>query len=505
MRVIWIATGVVAAASITALLWQRASAAEKPLSRTGLEDSRDEHVGRGDVDPARLQRQPTNRTSLTEVETEAGAAAGPPGAIQIEVWLRATRGKAPLAGVPGVEVHAMAEGADEARGRLGKTDSEGRLTAELAAAGRYVFELNNDSIPDSLSRAGSSNTSGPNFPGVSRSGYSVDVFDGSTVELWLQESRFLRGHVVDADGAYLGGVEVQISAAIPGLESVSESTVTDDRGYFELNGLYPILYSLRLTGWGSALEKSRVPIPPPQIVSLEERSVDDAWIALRPGPYSVSGRVLDEAGSPFPGLSVLAYYSTPAPEDSDGQVPTYRYTMADCAMVTRTDSKGRFRFLGLLDHPMRVQIAPNAAGSGSHSPRLITRGPDVIEMDFSTITGRHLVLEDVSLTRSHTFEVTGSLELTAERYEGQRLRTGSMVIEASFAQPREPDSSAWGTQLIPYVDYDRKSGRFTVSCDTPNGEIVLKVFPYGREELARKYRYLPFPDGSMTEQVLTYP
>lgn len=77
------------------------------------------------------------------------------------------------------------------------------------------------------------------------------------------------------------------------------------------------------------------------------------------------------------------------------------------------------------------------------------------------------------------------------------MKPSGLALDAEFSGDDEPRPSGWGIQRRPFVRFDSETGAFEVSCDTPRKELVVRVFPRGHEELAKRFVF--YPEADRTE------
>lgn len=446
------------------------------------------------------------RVALTE--DAPTPAAQEPVRTTVELTVRRLLADVPGPAIAGARVAAV-RGRDEVE--LGVTDAAGRLAAELPGPGRYRFELAPDSLPPGLHGPGSFATAGEPRRGISAVEHDVEAGERLECTVWLREVRTLSGLVVDPFGDPVVGATVQALSAEPGLESVAQTAVTDAAGAFLLDALFPHAYALRIQHRGPPTARLRdgralaqLALPPPMFLDLRDGSRDGVVLRITAGDVVVLGRVVDETGLPFEGLTVTASYTGPA-NAAEPVAASYRFTWNDKAGRAKTDRGGRFRLEGLHRAPLRIQVGADAASNAGPERRLLARGPDSVELALADSPRTRYDLGDIEVLRSHPYAVSGQLVLTAERFGGKRLRLSAMVVDGAFPADAEPAEAGWGIQRRPYAQYDRSTGAFRVSCDTPRERMLLRVYPYGREELVKELVFYPQPDFEERDVELAYP
>lgn len=194
---------------------------------------------------------------------------------------------------------------------------------------------------------------------------AADAKEGTTanVRIDLREGGAVFGTVTGEGGIPVAGVKVSILD--PGTKHFSHPDLeasTDAAGAYRIEGIPAQAFGLHAR---HARHK------PWMQMSLSLRHPTDLLrvdIPLEPG-RSVSGRVVDEAGVPVEGASVIASNET--------------------AAVVKSDPEGRFEVTGLGDQP--VNLSASAPGFGTIYRRRLPPGSTEVEMRLprgGRITGR---------------------------------------------------------------------------------------------------------------------
>ena len=378
---------------------------------------------------------------------------------------------------------------------LGETDSVGRLDTILPHPGRFELIVDPDSIPNDLRAGRYYQTAGSPRPGISQPRFEIGAGEHKELTVWLDEFRTLWGRVVGPNGSGVPYAVVEAGSTVPGLESVSHRATTDEKGVFEFNDVLPVPYSLRIDQLASMTpDLEGCVYPPPSVVDLTNASKNGVEIRIERGEIQVSGIVVDEEGHPFANLDVLAYYAAPAQVEASETTPRFRYTMGDRIGSTTTDEGGRYQFNGLLRHNFCVQLGAKGAANGGREKRTLAQGIDVIRIDPTNSKVVDWQLDPVVALRSHTYEFSGHVFLSREQPIDRPFDLSDLELEASFPVPREQTLKGWGVQARPFVTFDKGSGYFSVSCDTPREEILLRIYPRGSKHLAKELTLYPQAD-----------
>lgn len=357
---------------------------------------------------------------------------------------------------------------------------DGRTELRVAEGGRYRVDVDPASVPDGFVASGKFRLGALDQTGVA--GAYTEVEDGGAIAVTLRifGTSSLSGLVTGPDGLPLAGAVVRAQGLKPGLAGLTHDAVTDRSGTFEIAGLLPFVYGVNLVDLGpnAHMEGDPVPQPPRQLFDLRLGSYAGVHFALGSGSRTVAGEVVDELGEPFEGVSVLAYY---VGDEAHGvALPFQRtYDWTDHAFFVRTDAKGRFRVTGLGSVPIRIQVGSDEAKNGVG--RRAKFMPPPIEVAMGPGSDGPVNVGRIELERSRCFQVEGRVELLSAEHPELRLKHSRLELLASpyGEQPGGEGESAGRTwrNARPFVDYDRRTGAFTLCCDTPLDECTLSVTP----------------------------
>lgn len=161
----------------------------------------------------------------------------------------------------------------------GQTDAEGKFLIEDVAPGTYRLVL-----------------SAEGFQGKSKEGLEVAAgHDLTDLSITLDRAARLEGRALSADGLPVVGADISIVEGSGGFDFSSPRAKTDGDGYYRLDGLAPGLHSFQ----------ARHQEYPRAVRDIEVKSGNNKVDFNFPGGQEVSGRVVDETGSPVVGASLV--------------------------------------------------------------------------------------------------------------------------------------------------------------------------------------------------------
>lgn len=452
---------------------------------------------------------PDGVTSRAAVE-EVGHPQVPRRPITVRLRVRRIAHDSPGEALPGAAIAYVRRGA---RGYstvpLGIADEEGRLEAQLPYRGLYRFEVDPKSLPADVHPPMRLRMDGPSWRGISRQEAVVESGDQLDLTLWCQESRTLSGRVLGPGGTPTVRTKLQAYVAGDGWESLTQEITCDESGRFEFTNLLPMEYWLRILHARIPEEDQETTpllgLPPPLRVDLRAESVRTLSIIAESGTFSVFGRVVDELGSPFPGIFVTASYFEPKVAESKYINRQLHIPQGLRLGSSETDELGRFRIEGIHRSPFHVLIGSEAVGRRRSDGRLLAWGPDVIQIAPTSYQTSELDLGEIRLHRSHSYELKGKLELTADRLNSKRLSLNRVVLEAIATGPKSAGESKWGFQTRPYVRFNKESGTFVISSDTPRDLLTVRVHRAGMEGTLKEFEFRPSPGVKDSGVVLQFP
>jgi len=475
-------------------------------------------LGRSD-DEAAGHAAPRNGVELVAVEGAAAAREAlrttPPAPVErstlgsaatVSVLVRRVDERLAAPGVEGVAVSVVGvRGGRTESSRLGVTDVRGELRAALPGPGQYELFIDPSDVPQGLVAPGRFSVPAPTEPGVAATIVEVARGEEATAVLFLNDARVLAGRVIGPDGQGLAGVVLRAAATARGHQQVAIDFRSGADGVFALDPALPLEYVLRIVDVEAhAAALHRLPLPPPLLVDLLPGDVLDLELCVAAGRHLITGTIIDERGEPFPGVDVLAHYSglglgQPAP-----RVGSYATTWSDLVGTAVSDARGRFELGPVHSANIQIVVAPQAASSGGRGIRFVAFGVDAIEVKLDTSAPARIDVGRIELTRSRTYSVSGTITLAPSKSEAQK-QLSKLDVKGAPLVPRPSLAGRWGVQTKPHVKFEPATGSFELSCDGWHEQVELVVAWRGQPSTAKRFTFIPEPDGERTGVELTFP
>ena len=317
-------------------------------------------------------------------------------------------------------------------------------------------------------------------------GVEIALQDGEEREFSLPLFResIVRGVLRDAQGLPLEGLSVVLADTRPGLEGHYYSGRTDEQGAYEIRGVRPGPYLVDLRIGRGQYQGQYKPRAPLRHIAQGEEVWHD--LALESGDGTVSGRVVDQLGSPFAGLDIWVYYA------GIGQTPSGRSSLSDCVGRGSTDAEGRFLVEGLPRDRLKLAVAP-LASLGQLGERPTATWTDALDLDLRR-TQAFEVPEDLVARRSRPYRIEGRVR-GGQREGRQRVR-----VEVSYHDPKQGEERSESLRV--------RNGRFhwifeTAWSDDPNAlqpQLTLRATSnHADDPVETRWTGTPVPDT--TDQV----
>ncbi len=380
---------------------------------------------------------------------------------------------------------------------------DGTTEVRVSGSGRFRVVIHPDSVPGGCLGSGAVALGALDESGIAGAFVEVEEGEAAAATLTLFTTSSLGGSVTGPGGLPMGGATVRAQGIAPGMAGLSHDAVTNELGEFEIDGLLPFVYGVSLVDAGTdADDISELPRAPRQLFDLKYGPYLGVHLSLGSGQVTLAGTVVDERGEPFADVGVRAYY---VEDEAHGVVLDFPrvYSWSDHAFSARTDAKGGFRVEGVRGVPIRIQVgAAEAANGAGRRAKFV---PDPVDVKLGA--GSHGLVETgpIELVRSRRFVVEGHIALGKAEHPELRLKHSRVELQVSPYERAEPTAKRPGQETQPYVDYDRRTGRFTLSCDTPLDDCTLTLALRGHPSMDKEYRFRPAPNETLAGQVLSFP
>lgn len=350
MRIALVVAVLIAAALV--LVSRTGSREERRLARVAQAQgatAQDSLPLRADVGPAARRSEALAAERDAPLNEGAGTTNSKPGVVRVE--LRDTTG----APVPGTVVLRRPQ-----KARVPATTVEVGATgiAEVTGLepGEFVPFVEPDSIPSGYLPPFSQDRAVPYArDGLGARSYTAPApGEAITVRLTVLRPARVTGRVLGPLGEGVEGVMVGLQSRFAGFESLRPYAETDASGRFEIAPVYPGPYRSQLSmprEHPYVAERrptpSRIDIEPEQEVELilQLGGAGDTGV--------IEGLVVDESGTPMPGIGVRCIYTaTPDEHDAGENLPGINDTLVH----TWTDPAGRYRLSPLPSRLVTVCI-----------------------------------------------------------------------------------------------------------------------------------------------------
>lgn len=370
------------------------------------------------------------------------------------------------------------------------TDGQGWTVFGELPAGRYVLQLDPNSLPTGYRPPGNIETGRVLYPGVSLVRVDWLAQGRQETRLVAQPELRLAGRVVCARGSVPQGTQVLVQPRGGGPMRAMQWLSVDANGSFVTDEVFPLPYSVNVVLPRGLQDPCARVAPPPQFVSLQSGSVLDLELRLGGGRAVATGRVLDTAGKPMGNVPVLAYYH-------DADVRDFHYSWLQAVAEVRTDALGRYRLEDLEEYPFRVVVDPEGARRGPMGGRRLMRVPEAIDVPRARLTA-NMDLGTLEVERARLFEVSGVVRVQAGEIASSPVKLRHLELSARWF-PEELATEA------PYVDLDLRTGRFVVTCEAPGERLVLSLTSRRGPGVPRSWTFYPVVGGQEEGVELFYP
>ncbi len=344
------------------------------------------------------------------------------------------------------------------------------------APGRYRFEVDETSLPKGILPPWRQDQ-GPSGGVAGTSGFygrEVDVPDEGGefhVELRVFVEAVVFGRVIDHLGQPIEGVGVRLqSRADPtGLDATG---TTDAAGRYELQAVYPGRYRTEVWIASAPDERHRtLACPLPLDVEIPEgATVEIPTLIAGGGTKSIRGRVQNQDGQPFAGLSVLCYLARPV---QPGWMPQ---DMGSELKRVITDASGAFELTGLPDEPVKVSVTADWEPNAPLGRRKVAFFIDPVAVDLRDPRLEH-VIPVLTVDESRPFTFRGRVLLDPSFAERHGVELDRLQATVALRDP----NATWDPRVTRRPRFqtdpriDGASGELVWMCETPLPPVVLTL------------------------------
>lgn len=397
-----------------------------------------------------------------------------------------------------VEVHERKLGLLDSRA----VGNDGRFSAALYLPGTYSVRLDESSLPEGVLGPWRQETETPGAGSSYEAQKIVVPPEGGsfTAELRIFTAAVVRGSVIGPGWEPVEGVQVRVlSAAAHGQPtSMNGSTQTAADGSFEITRLRAGLYRLEVITESAAEEMYREMVSPlPQDIEILGAGFYDVGaLQVGGGGNTVRGRVVDQDGTPFAGVQVIAY---PGAEPAEGFMP---YGISPYLASSVTDSSGFYELDKLPGAVLKVQ----AATDYMERPLGERRAAFWVEPLLVDTSGNRGLYEVPAITvpESRPFVVRGTIELDDQWAAQNRVLIKHLQIDVKLDETQplpefsELRPSFRHNQTVPI---DNETGEFVWRCETPHAGVKLVISSRRGNADPVEVPVVPIANGSVDRTV----
>jgi hypothetical protein len=300
------------------------------------------------------------------------------------------------------------------------------------------------------------------------------------VDLRVFAAGSVSGRLVGPLGEPIENSLVSICSSV----GVTHSTRTDAGGFFAMANVYPGSYStiVKLGAERAGLAASS-PLPIRfELEAGERRVLPDLQAGV--GGHILRGSIVDEAGRPVAGLSVVC-------EEAMHSVPGSRWE-------TVTDDAGRFELGRVPSAELVVTVGLDECSKPEGLARISKRvAPIAVD---ARAEADVLDLGVVEVEASHPFRLVGRVRVDPAWAEANRFERWTVRVDGrEFGEPRSRNVVSEFSAARP----DRHSlGEFTWGCATPHAPIELTVVLRDVQGVEHERSQIVHPTADTTREVL---
>jgi protocatechuate 3,4-dioxygenase beta subunit len=292
-----------------------------------------------------------------------------------------------------------------------------------------------------------------------------------SVELRVFRASIVHGYIRGPAGEPISDALVRIQCGQEGLEGLCGDALSDERGYWAVDRVYPGPYRAQVF-FPPAHPCARIARPPPPELVVAPGSSTFLEIRLERGPCSVRGKVINQDGVPIPRVEVLAFHCVEESELLPGQRP---YTWNDEAARAYTDESGSYGLEGLHRSPIRIQFEPQGyEPSAKVGENKLARWSDPLSFDLRR-GEKDVVAPSVTLLESRPFFLSGSIQLDPAWARTRGISLSSVVASVRSRDAETPEQTVSVSG----------QGDFHWACETPHEPVTLILSAAGSELLTR--------------------
>jgi hypothetical protein len=364
-----------------------------------------------------------------------------------------------------------------------ETGSDGWAVVTVTP-GRYLVDVDRVALPKGLATTTLQGMPPPHYEvPEGYYGHVVNATAGQDVETRLRvfASATITGMVVDSAGAPLGGIHVRAQCRSIGLSGYSVDATTRVDGLYVLDGLLPNVYTIEAHSERGAL---------PVRFEVQEGVAYTLDPLVVGGIGVVSGRVIDQDGTPCARVPVVAYvFEMSVPPGEIG------FNLANTVQRVETSETGLFRLGSLPAGCLRVQVHPEGALIPDGEEARLASPPAPVTVDLRQKA--RVELGDVKVVRSRPFRLRLRVELDESAIRRINPTLPSTIRERVFIvrESELRDESKWEKLSI-------HDGRYLFRCETPSPPLRVIVRISGVPD--RELRLDPKPFG-VAEASVSYP
>ncbi len=371
-------------------------------------------------------------------------------------------------------------------------DERGAFAFELPL-GRYGIKVDGASLPPLYVPPHVQDRFPPHFMGTPPglfAALAVLERPGDTVDVLLTVNfrNVVSGYVFDSAGNPVEDVNVRFQNLQAGYQGVHFDDLTDSSGYYQFDAVHPGRYRPEIS-MGRDHRLAAISRPFLVDVDIGPAPLQMAPIILGVGPKTLTGRVVDQDGEPFPDLNVMVFVKEFLPE---GAIP---YGMGAKLALVSTDVAGRWTATGIPSVRVGIQVSPDGARPG-RDDRLLARFVPQITLDLKRLPDAVDTGTQVA-ERSRPFRLSGRIEVTDPALQPSFVKVWIEALDGQLGDRRDDPPN------LELLEVDHGDGTFSWRCETPFEAVVLTVTDRLETSIVRR-EVVPRPNEHL-ELVVQFP